>query len=136
MFKKIPWKDVCKFLAGTFFASAGVELYLYAVGVSVPFGSFTVTPAINGARSIVHYILFATFFYLVQRRRTFRAVRNMQGYHNRESEWRGSAGWLARERHVWRIQMVSSQPLSEKLPLRCHPIKRRSKAALTASSLF
>ena len=28
------------------------------------FGTFTVTPAINGARSIVHYILFATFFYL------------------------------------------------------------------------
>jgi hypothetical protein len=27
-----------------FFVSAGVELYLYAVGVSVPFGSFTVTP--------------------------------------------------------------------------------------------
>ena len=41
-----------------------MEPYLYAVGVSVPFGSFTVTPTINGARSIVHYIPFATFFYL------------------------------------------------------------------------
>jgi hypothetical protein len=44
--------------------SAEVGAHLYPVGVSVPFVSFTVTPAINGAHSIVHYILFATFFYL------------------------------------------------------------------------
>jgi hypothetical protein len=36
MFGKIPWKDVCKFLAGAFFVSAGVLLYLYMAGVSVP----------------------------------------------------------------------------------------------------
>jgi hypothetical protein len=65
MFKTIPWKDVCKFFAGAFFVSAGVLLYLYMSGVSVPvlgFG-FTVTPEINGMRSIVHFILFLTFFY-------------------------------------------------------------------------
>jgi hypothetical protein len=59
-------KDVYKFLAGAFFVSAGVLLYLYMSGVSVPvlgFG-FTVTPEINGMRSIVHFILFLTFFYL------------------------------------------------------------------------
>jgi hypothetical protein len=44
MFKKGPWKDVCKFLAGALFVSAGAELYLYAVGVLVPFGSFMITP--------------------------------------------------------------------------------------------
>jgi hypothetical protein len=55
MFKKIPSKDVSKFLGGAFFMSAGGGALLYAVGVSVPFGSFTVTPTINGARSIVHF---------------------------------------------------------------------------------
>jgi hypothetical protein len=66
MFRKIPWKDVCKFLAGAFFVSAGVLLYLYAAGVSVPVlgVGFTVTPEINGVRSIVHFILFLAFFYL------------------------------------------------------------------------
>ena len=29
MLKRIPWKDVFKFLAGAFFVSAGVQLYLY-----------------------------------------------------------------------------------------------------------
>ena len=64
MLKRIPWKDVFKFLAGAFFVSAGVQLYLYLVHVPVPVGSFIVTPEINGVRSIVHYVLFATFFYL------------------------------------------------------------------------
>jgi hypothetical protein len=65
MFKTIPWKDVCKFLAGAFFVSAGVLFYLYLAGVSVPVlgVGFTVTPEINGLRSIVHFILFLTFFY-------------------------------------------------------------------------
>jgi hypothetical protein len=62
--KKIPWKEVCKFLAGAFFVSSGVLLYLYMTGVSVPVFGLTVTPEINGARSIVHFILFLICFYL------------------------------------------------------------------------
>jgi hypothetical protein len=63
MSRRVPWKDVCKFFAGAFFVSAGAQLYLYFVNVSVPLGSFVVTPEIHGVRSIIHYILFATFFY-------------------------------------------------------------------------
>jgi hypothetical protein len=46
--------------------SAGVLFYLCITDVSVPvLGlSFTVTPEINGLRSIVHFVLFLTFFYL------------------------------------------------------------------------
>lgn|SRR5208283_152070 len=66
VFKRIPWKEVCKFLAGAFFVSAGVLLYLYMAKVSVPVLGlgFIVTPEINGVRSIIHFILFLTFFYL------------------------------------------------------------------------
>jgi len=61
---KIAWKEVCKFLAGAFFVSAGVLFYLYITDVSVPVLGFTVTPEINGMRSIVHFVLFLTCFYL------------------------------------------------------------------------
>jgi hypothetical protein len=63
---KIPWKEVCKFLAGAFFVSSGVLFYLYLAGVSVPVlgTGFTETPEVSGVRSIVHFVLFLTFFYL------------------------------------------------------------------------
>ena len=66
MFKRIPWQDVCKFLAGAFFVSTGVLFYLYLARVSVPLlgTSFIETPEISGARSIVNAVFFVTFFYL------------------------------------------------------------------------
>jgi hypothetical protein len=66
MFRRIPWQDVCKFLAGAFFVSGGILFYLYLAGVSVPIlgTGFIETPAISGARSIVHSVFFVTFFYL------------------------------------------------------------------------
>jgi hypothetical protein len=66
MFNRIPWQDVCRFLAGAFFVSAGTLLYLYIYRVSVPIFSTGLieTPAVSGARSIVHAVLFVLFFYL------------------------------------------------------------------------
>jgi hypothetical protein len=29
MFRRIPWQDLCKFLAGAFFVNAGILFYLY-----------------------------------------------------------------------------------------------------------
>jgi hypothetical protein len=57
---------MCKFLAGAFFVNAGILFYLYLVRVSVPIlgTSIVQTPEISGARSIVHTVLFLTFFYL------------------------------------------------------------------------
>jgi uncharacterized protein (DUF486 family) len=65
IFKRIPWQDVCKFLAGAFFVSAGILFYLYLARVSVPLlgTGFIQTPELSGVRSIVHAVLFATFFY-------------------------------------------------------------------------
>src|SRR5262245_1888271 len=66
LFSRILWQDVCKFLAGAFFVNAGVLFYLWLARVSVPIlgTRFTATPEISGLRSIVHFILFLTFFYL------------------------------------------------------------------------
>ena len=66
IFRRIPWQDVCKFLAGAFFVNAGILFYLYLARVSVPLlgTNFIETPEISGIRSIVHAALFVTFFYL------------------------------------------------------------------------
>ncbi|WP_395091061.1 hypothetical protein [Armatimonas sp.] len=66
MLKKLPWQDICKFLSGAFFVSAGVLVYLYRAQVSVPLlgTNFIATPELSGARSLVHTILFVTCFYL------------------------------------------------------------------------
>jgi len=66
MFRRIPWQDVCKFLAGAFFVNAGILFYLYLARVSVPIlgTGITETPEASDLRSIVHLVLFLTFFYL------------------------------------------------------------------------
>ncbi len=66
MLKKLPWQDICKFLSGAFFVSAGVLFYLYQAHVSVPLlgTSFIAPPELSGGRSIVHTLLFVTCFYL------------------------------------------------------------------------
>ncbi len=65
-FRRIPWQDVCKFLAGAFFVNAGILFYLWLAGVSVPLlgTGYTVTPQVSGVRSIAHFVLFLAFFYL------------------------------------------------------------------------
>jgi hypothetical protein len=61
----VNWKEVCKFLSGAFFVSAGVLFYLYLVGSPVPVvgAHLTVTPTVNGVRAAVHAVLFVVFFY-------------------------------------------------------------------------
>jgi hypothetical protein len=66
IFRKIPWQDVFKFLAGAFFVNAGILFYLYLARVSVPLlgTNLVFTPEISGVRSIIHTVLFVIFFYL------------------------------------------------------------------------
>jgi hypothetical protein len=61
----INWTEVCKFLSGAFFVSAGVLFYLYLAGTAVPVlgAQIMVTPAVNGVRAAVHAGLFVVFFY-------------------------------------------------------------------------
>jgi hypothetical protein len=63
---RINWKEVCKFLAGAFFVSAGVLFYLYLTNTPVPVigTNVVVQPAVNGLRSIAHFAFFLITFYL------------------------------------------------------------------------
>ncbi len=58
-------REYRKFLAGAFFVSAGIQLYLYFANVSVPLlGTHLVlTPEISGLRSIPHFIFFLLCLY-------------------------------------------------------------------------
>ena len=59
------FREFRKFLAGAFFVSWGIQLYLYFANVSVPLlgTNFVFTPEISGVRSIPHFILFVLCLY-------------------------------------------------------------------------
>ncbi len=57
--------EIRKFLAGAFFVSSGVLLYLCLAKVSIPIlGTALVqTPELAGTRSAVHFVFFTLCFY-------------------------------------------------------------------------
>ena len=59
------FREFRKFLAGAFFVSWGIQLYLYLANVSVPLlgTSLVFTPEISGVRSIPHFIFFLLCLY-------------------------------------------------------------------------
>jgi len=59
-------REFRKVLAGAFFVSGGVQFYFYLANVSIPrVGTSQIqTPAVSGARSIVHFVLFLITLYL------------------------------------------------------------------------
>ena len=56
--------EFCKFLAGAFFVSAGIQFYMYLAKVPVPIlgTSFVQTPALSRVRALIHFTLFLTTF--------------------------------------------------------------------------
>ena len=59
------FREIRKFLAGAFFVSWGIQLYLYFAKVSVPLlgTNIVFTPEISRARSIPHFIFFLLCLY-------------------------------------------------------------------------
>ena len=59
------FREFRKFLAGAFFVSWGIQLYLYFAKVSVPLlgTNFVFTPEISGGRSVLHLIFFLLCLY-------------------------------------------------------------------------
>jgi hypothetical protein len=59
------FREFRKFLAGAFFVSWGIQLYLYFAKVSVPLlgTNFVFTPEISAVRSIPHFIFFVLCLY-------------------------------------------------------------------------
>jgi len=60
---RINWKDVCKFLSGAFFVTAGASWYLSWHNISVPLFGLTMTPEFLGVRGFIHFALFLISFY-------------------------------------------------------------------------
>jgi hypothetical protein len=58
-------REFCKFLAGAFFVSAGVQFYLYLAAVPVPLlgTSFVQTPELSAVRAALHAFFFLLTFY-------------------------------------------------------------------------
>jgi hypothetical protein len=60
-------KEICKFLSGAFFVTAGSSWYFWWVGLAVPFRFFgftVVTPEFLGYRGFLHFGLFLISFYI------------------------------------------------------------------------
>jgi len=67
-FMKSIWKDVLKFLSGTFFVTAGASWYLSWFHIAVPlpfsfFGFTTMSPHFLAIRGFIHFGLFLICFY-------------------------------------------------------------------------
>ena len=69
--RRFPWTEVCKFLAGAFFVSAGVLFYLYLTRTPVPLlgTDIVVQPGTHGVRSVIHAGLFVVCLYFGYLRR-------------------------------------------------------------------
>ena len=64
---KINWKEVCKFLSGAFFVTAGASWYFYWVHYAVPFPFFgfgVMSSEFLGIRGFIHFALFLITFYI------------------------------------------------------------------------
>jgi uncharacterized membrane protein YkvI len=64
---KINWKEICKFLSGAFFVTAGASWYFAQLHVNIPFPFFgfkEMTAEFLGIRGFIHFALFLITFYL------------------------------------------------------------------------
>lgn len=63
MSKKIVIKEICKFLSGAFFVTAGASWYFAVLNIGVPFFGTTFTPEFLGIRGFMHFAFFLVTFY-------------------------------------------------------------------------
>jgi hypothetical protein len=63
MKKQIVWKEICKFLSGAFFVSAGVNWWMYFNHIQAPIFGTTWSPGFLGIRGFIHFGLFTFTFY-------------------------------------------------------------------------
>ncbi|MEI6851922.1 MAG: hypothetical protein WCL06_03730 [Bacteroidota bacterium] len=61
--KKIPWKEVFKFLSGAFFVTAGASWYIAYYHISMPFMGGSMSPDFLVVRGFIHFGLFLLTFY-------------------------------------------------------------------------
>jgi hypothetical protein len=57
------WKEICKFLSGAFFVTAGASWYFAYLKMDIPFMGTAMTPHFLFIRGFIHFTLFLTTFY-------------------------------------------------------------------------
>ena len=60
---KINWKEICKFLSGAFFVTAGASWYFAVLKIDVPFMGTTMSHQFLFIRGFFHFALFLITFY-------------------------------------------------------------------------
>ena len=61
---KMNWKEICKFLSGAFFVTAGASWYLAYIKIDVPLMGVTMSHQFLFIRGFIHFTLFLITFYL------------------------------------------------------------------------
>lgn len=61
--KKLNWKEICKFLSGAFFVTAGASWYFAYLKMDFTMMGITFTHNFLYIRGFIHFILFLTTFY-------------------------------------------------------------------------
>jgi len=61
---KINWKEVCKFLSGAFFVTAGASWYFAYYKVDVPFMGTKMSHEFLFIRGFIHFVLCLITFYI------------------------------------------------------------------------
>jgi hypothetical protein len=61
---KIDWKEICKFLSGAFFVTAGASWYFAYLKIDVPFMETTISHQFLFIRGFIHFILFLITLYI------------------------------------------------------------------------
>jgi len=62
--KKINWKEICKFLSGAFFVTAGASWYFACYKIDIPFMGTTMSHEFLFIRGFIHFTLFLITFYI------------------------------------------------------------------------
>ena len=60
---KIKWKEICKFLSGAFFVTAGASWYFAYLKMDIPFMGAAMSHQFLFIRGFIHFALFLTTFY-------------------------------------------------------------------------
>ena len=58
------WKEICKFLSGAFFVTAGASWYFSYLELDLPFMGTTMTHQFLFIRGFIHFALFLVTFYI------------------------------------------------------------------------
>ncbi|MGB4850201.1 MAG: hypothetical protein WBP41_19915 [Saprospiraceae bacterium] len=80
---KIHWKEICKFLSGAFFVTAGASWYFSYLKFDIPFMRSTMSHQFLFIRGFIHFTLFLITFYFGFIRKQTNTNSNESGTTNR-----------------------------------------------------